>query len=173
MSIIHATNSSTPNLVGFSMMGFGAASAVSTWVTDGAMPILNFPGAGIADFSFSALTALAGYYVVKEGSPVAAWFAGGMVALCLFSVGVTVDTDQAGRMAKATVNAARNASSAAVSGVAATDTSTDTQYRATVALNPAQIKECEAGVLSWTRTAAGVRNCSIASDGKRYAWVAN
>ena len=171
MSIIHATNSSTPNLVGFSMMGFGAASAISTWVTDGAMPILDFPGSGIADFSFSALTALAGYYVVKEGSPVAAWFAGGVVALCLYSVGVTVDTDQAGRMAKATVNAARNASSAAVSGVAAD--AADTQYRATVALNDAQIAECVAGVLGWTRTPAGVRNCSIASDGKRYVWVAN
>jgi hypothetical protein len=169
MSFIRATNSSMPNLVGLGLLVGGGASALSVMV--GGNPILNFPGKEVADFAFGAATAVTGFFVLKEGSAVAAWLAGALVAGAMVYAGLSVDTDQAGRMINATVNAAKTGASSAADGVANGASSTS-QYRAIRQLTAAESAECEDN-LKWTRTDQGRLNCSIASDGKRYVWSAN
>lgn len=172
MSFIRATNSSMPNLVGLGLLVGGGASALSVMV--GGNPILNFPGNNVADFAFGAATAGTGFFVLKEGSAVAAWLAGALVAGAMVYAGLSVDTDQAGRMINATVNAAKAGATSAADGVAngTSSTTSHTQYRAIRPLTPQESAECDAN-LKWTRTDQGRRNCSIASDGQRWVWSAN
>lgn len=187
MSLIRATNSSMPNLVGLGLLVGGGASALSVMV--GGNPILNFPGREVADFAFGAATGITGFYVLKEGSALAAWLAGALVAGAMIYAGLAVDTDQAGRMLKATVNAAKTGATSAADSVA--NDSPNGEYRAIRQLHPAENAECEEvavleasvadtgkGVtlpkrLEWTQSKAGKLNCSIASDGKRWVWSAN
>lgn len=168
MSFIRATNSSMPNLVGLGLLVGGGASALSVMV--GGNPILNFPGREVADFAFGAATAVTGFFVLKEGSAVAAWLAGALVAGAMVYAGLSVDTDQAGRMLTATVNAAKTGATSAADSVANSATSTS-QYRAIRQLTAAESAECDAN-MKWTRTESGIRNCSIASDGNRWVWSA-
>ncbi|MBO0613694.1 hypothetical protein [Thiothrix fructosivorans] len=169
MSLIRATNSSMPNLVGLGLLIGGGASALSVMV--GGNPILNFPGREVADFAFGAATAVTGFFVLKEGSAVAAWLAGALVAGAMVYAGLSVDTDQAGRMLTATMSAAKSGAASAADSVA-NGTSSTSQYRAIRQLTAAESAECDAN-LKWTRTDQGRLNCSIASDGKRYVWSAN
>ncbi|MEN9503963.1 MAG: hypothetical protein RI964_3248 [Pseudomonadota bacterium] len=166
MSFIRATNSSMPNLVGLGLLVGGGASALSVMV--GGNPILNFPGKEVADFAFGAATATTGFFVLKEGSAVAAWLAGALAVGAMTYAGLTVDTDQAGRMVNATINAAKQGATSAADSVA---NDTHSQYRAIRQLTAAEAAECTAD-LSWTRTESGRRNCSIASDGNRWVWSA-
>lgn len=168
MSLIHAANSSIHNLVGLALLVGGGASALSVMV--GGHPILNFPGKEVADFAFGAATAATGFLVIKEGSPLAAWLACVVVGGAMIYAGLSIDTDQAGRMAKATINAAKNGATSAADSVAS-DTPASSQYHAVRQLTAKEIAECTAD-LSWTRTEAGIRNCSIASDGRRWVWSA-
>ena len=168
MSFIRATNSSMPNLVGLGLLIGGGASALSVMV--GGNPILNFPGKEVADFAFGAATAVTGFFVLKEGSAVAAWLAGALVAGAMVYAGLSVDTDQAGRMAGALVNAAKTGATSAADSVA-NGTSSTSQYRAIRQLTAAESAECDAR-LPWTKTPAGVLNCSTASDGNRWVWSA-
>ncbi len=166
MSFIRATNSSMPNLVGLGLLVGGGASALSVMV--GGNPILNFPGKEVADFAFGAATAVTGFFVLKEGSAVAAWLAGALVAGAMVYAGLSVDTDQAGRMLTATVNAAKQGATSAADSVA-NDNSSSSQYRAIRQLTAEESAECDAN-LKWTRTDQGRLNCSIASDGNRWVW---
>ncbi|UJS23514.1 hypothetical protein [Thiothrix winogradskyi] len=166
MSLIRATNGSISNIVGLGLMVAGGASALSVMV--GGSPILNFPGNEVADFAFGAATAGTGFLVLKEGSAVAAWLAVVVVAGAIGYAGLTVNTDQAGRMAGALVNAAKTGATSAADGVA-DSTSSTSQYRAIRQLTAAEAAECDAN-LKWTRTESGRRNCSIASDGNRWVW---
>ncbi len=168
MSFIRATNSSMPNLVGLGLLVGGGASALSVMV--GGNPILNFPGKEVADFAFGAATAVTGFFVLKEGSAVAAWLAGALVAGAMVYAGLSVDTDQAGRMLTATVNAAKQGATSAADSVA-NDNSSSSQYRAIRQLTAEESAECDAN-LKWTRTDQGRLNCSIASDGNRWVWSA-
>ena len=168
MSFIRATNSSMPNLVGLGLLVGGGASALSVMV--GGNPILNFPGKEVADFAFGAATAVTGFFVLKEGSAVAAWLAGALVAGAMVYAGLSVDTDQAGRMINATVSAAKTGATSAADSVANGTTSTS-QYRAIRQLTAQEAAECDAN-LKWTRTDQGRLNCSIASDGNRWVWSA-
>lgn len=184
MSLIRATNGSISNIVGLGLMVAGGASALSVMV--GGSPILNFPGNEVADFAFGAATAGTGFFVLKEGSAVAAWLAVVVVvAGAIGYAGLTVNTDQAGRMAGALVNAAKTGATSAADGVA---DSTSSEYHAIRQLHPAEIAECEEvavieasvaetgkGItlpkrLKWTQSEQGKLNCSLASDGKRYVW---
>lgn len=166
MSFIRATNSSMPNIVGLGLLIGGGASALSVMV--GGNPILNFPGKEVADFAFGAATGVTGFFVLKEGSSVAAWLAGALVAGAMVYAGLSVDTDQAGRMAGALVNAAKTGATSAADSVA-NGTPASSEYRPTRLLTPKETAECEAN-LKWTRSEAGIRNCSIASDGQRWMW---
>ena len=168
MSFIRATNSSMPNIVGLGLLIGGGASALSVMV--GGHPILNFPGKEVADFAFGAATGVTGFFVLKEGSAVAAWLAGALVAGAMTYAGLTVDTDQAGRMVQATVNAAKQGANSAADSVA-NGTSITSQYRAIRQLTADESAECDAR-LPWTKTPAGVLNCSTASDGNRWVWSA-
>jgi hypothetical protein len=136
----------------------------------GGNPILNFPGKEVADFAFGAATAVTGFFVLKEGSAVAAWLAGALVAGAMVYAGLSVDTDQAGRMINATVSAAKTGATSAADSVANGTTSTS-QYRAIRQLTAQETAECDAN-LKWTRTDQGRLNCSIASDGNRWVWSA-
>lgn len=167
MSLIRATNGSISNIVGLGLMVAGGASALSVMV--GGSPILNFPGNEVADFAFGAATAGTGFFVLKEGSAVAAWLAVVVVAGAIGYAGLTVNTDQAGRMAGALVNAAKTGATSAADGVA--NGALIGQYSAIRQLTAAEAAECDAN-LKWTRTEAGRRNCSIASDGNRWVWSA-
>jgi hypothetical protein len=82
--------------------------------------------------------------------------------------GLSVNTDQAGRMAGALVNAAKTGATSAADGVA-NGTSSTSQYRAIRQLTAEESAECDAR-LPWTKTPAGVLNCSTASDGNRWVW---
>lgn len=166
MSFIRATNSSMPNIVGLGLLIGGGASALSVMV--GGHPILNFPGKEVADFAFGAATAVTGFFVLKEGSAVAAWLASALVAGAMVYAGLSVDTDQAGRMAGALVNAAKTGATSAADSVA-NDNSSSSQYRAIRQLTAEESAECDAR-LPWTKTPAGVLNCSTASDGNRWVW---
>lgn len=187
MSLIRATNSSMPNLVGLSLLVGGGASALSVMV--GGAPILNFPGREVADFAFGAAASVTGFFVLKEGSAVAAWLAGFLVVGAMVYAGLSIDADQAGRMTKAAINAAKTGATTATDSVA--NGTPISQYRAIRQLHPAENAECEEvavleasvedtgkGVtlpkrLEWTQSKQGKLNCSIASDGKRWVWSAN
>ena len=125
MSFVRATNSSMPNIVGLGLLIGGGASALSVMV--GGNPILNFPGKEVADFAFGAATGVTGFFVLKEGSSVAAWLAGALVAGAMVYAGLSVDTDQAGRMAGALVNAAKTGATSAADSVA-NDPGSSSQY---------------------------------------------
>lgn len=165
MSFMHATNSSMPNFVGLALLIGGGASALSVMV--GGNPILNFPGKDVADFAFGAATSVTGFFVLKEGSPVAAWLAGALVVGAMAYAGLDINTEQASRMAKATINAAKQTATAAADDVAGTGTASE--WQAIRKLTATENAECEAD-LKWTRTEAGRRNCTIASDGNRWVW---
>ena len=167
MSIIRATNGSISNIVGLGLMATGGASALSVMV--GGNPILNFPGNDVADFALSAAAAGTGFFVLKEGSAVAAWLALVIVAGAIGYAGLSVNTDQAGRMAGALVNAAKTGATSAADSVA--NSTSTSQYRAIRQLTAKESAECDAN-LKWTRTEQGRLNCSIASDGNRWVWSA-
>lgn len=177
MSFTYATNSALPSIVGYSALGLGVLSAGS--LLFGGLPIINVPGAEVADFAASALTAIGGSAILKSREPVAAWMGLGVIVMGLAYAGVSVDTMQASRMLEAAKQAASSGvSTASNSGLqvlegnvsSTSTTSTTSRYVAVRPLNRAENAECEAGIQDWTKTPRGRLNCSIATDGKRYVW---
>ncbi|WP_020560539.1 hypothetical protein [Thiofilum flexile] len=179
MSLVHASNSALPSIVGYSALGLGVLSAGS--LLFGGLPIINVQGSEVADFAASALAAIGGSAILKSREPVAAWMGLGIIALALTYANVSVDTLQASRMLEAAKQAATHSVgySAAKNryilegnaGRGSTSTPV-TPWQTVRPLNEAEIAECVAGTQDWTRTPKGRLNCSLASDGKRYVWRA-
>lgn len=174
MSLFHATNSSMPNLVGLGLLLVGGLSALSLMV--GGTAILDFKGDGIADFAFAVLAALVGFYVLREGTVVGAWLAAILFVGAMTYAELSVNSAQAMRMAESTINAAKEGASAAAQGVAGDNTSymqygsmSQPKWHAKRPLSLAENTECEAA-LPWTKTPAGIRNCTPATNGTRYVW---
>lgn len=173
MSFTYATNSALPSIVGYSALGLGVLSAGS--LLFGGLPIINVPGAEVADFAASALTAIGGSAILKSREPVAAWMGLGVIVMGLAYANVSIDTMQASRMLEAAKQAASSGvSTASNSGLQVLEgnvsgTSTP-KYTPVRELNKSEVAECVAGTQDWTKTPRGRLNCSIASDGKRYLW---
>ena len=169
MSIYQVSNSAIPSIVGYSALALGVLSAGSLLV--GGRPVINVPGVEVVDFAASALTALAGGAILKSRDPVAGWMGAALVATWVAYAGLSIDTDQAGNMLSAAKNAATAGVSAGVGAATTAATTAATPWQPLRELTPKESAECDAN-LPWTTTEAGLRNCSRASDGKRYVWRA-
>ena len=170
MSLTAATNSSMPKIVGSGLVIAGVLSTLSLSVNGPS--VLNVPGGTFWDVLAGIGAVGVGSAIFSDRSSTSAWLGAGLLILGLTSAGWEFNTAQAGNMVSASFSAIKEGAKAgAVAGAtSAGATSSATKWKAVRPLMPAEIKECEAALKSWTRTPMGQLNCTPASDGIRYMW---
>lgn len=169
MSILTQSDA-VPSIAGYACIGLGVLSAGSM-LAHGA-PVLAMPGGEIPSFAASVLSVYVGAKVLHSHSPVAGWLAGGVLALSLAYAGLTINVDQGLNMLRAAKEAAASGATVAAKTASKTTPKAEKQYQYEFVreLLPAELKECKEGVKDWTKTEAGQRNCTEATDHKFYMW---
>lgn len=187
-------------VVGSAFIALGGLSILST---SGGTPIIDSPYPNAIDMLLSIMAVLIGVGVLKSGT-IAAILASLLATSLTAYASYSVDTTKAINITGAAVNAATTAATIATQSVAQSTraygnnltTSPTIQasqkpinayqsgnyctlpdfrgYVPTQRLNSAQNQECDEGLLNWTRTEAGIRNCTLVCDstGKpaRFVW---
>ena len=176
------SSSGIGTLVGGAVLLAGSASVIS--MLAGGAAIIDTPTHIVVDALVSAVTAAVGYSIIRSGSGLAALMGAGWVITLLGAGWVNFDGKQAVNIGTAVVQGVKTAavqtSVTAQNGSASTHTANGlvegmavhNGYIPAAPLSAQAVADCiKPNAPAWRYKAAGVRNCTAASDGNFYVWT--